>query len=134
MQTLKEFLAASEVGMRCREVDRNGSQELLMTAPWASRQYRCELHGTNGDRPVTTIVGSDEGPPELPDVLDEVAAEAAVVEAARCFEEWAVQMGFDSDSRRAERVYRAWCRRRSNLQKLLGEERFRQLLWRTERL
>jgi hypothetical protein len=70
----------------------------------------------------------------MPDVLDEVAAEAAVVETARCFEEWAVQMGFDPDSRHAERVYRAWRRRTSNLRTLLGNERYEQLLWRTERL
>ncbi len=133
-QTLEEFLTGSDVAMRCRKVDPNGSQLLLITAPWAPQQYRCELHGSNGDRPVTTIVGSDDGPPEMSDVLDEVAAEAAVVEAARCFEEWAAQMGFDPDSRGAERVYRAWRRRTSNLRKLLGDERYQQLLWGTERL
>jgi hypothetical protein len=134
VQTLEKFLTGSDVAMRCREVDPNSSRLQLMTAPWAAHQYRCELHGSNGDAPVTTIVGSDNGPPEMPDVLDEVAAEAAVVETARCFEEWAVQMGFDPDSRHAERVYRAWRRRTSNLRTLLGNERYEQLLWRTERL
>jgi hypothetical protein len=100
----------------------------------APHQYRCELHGSNGDRPVTTIVGSDDGPPEMSDVLDEVAAAAAVVETARCFEEWAIQMGFDPDSRHAERVYRSWRKRTSNLRKLLGDEHYEQLLWGTERL
>ncbi len=134
MQTLEEFLTRSDLAMRCREVDPDGRQLLLTTAPWAPHQYRCELHGSNGDRPVTTIVGSDDGPPEISDVLDEVAAEAAVVETARCFEEWAVLMGFDSDSRHAERVYRAWRHRTSNLRKLLGTERYERLLWGTERL
>jgi hypothetical protein len=134
VQTLEKFLTGSDIVMRCREVDPNSSQPLLMTAPWASHQYRCELHGANGDAPVTTIVGSDYGPPEMPDVLDEVAAGAAVVETARCFAEWAVQMGFDPDSRHAESVYRAWRRRTSNLRKLLGNKRYEQLLWRTERL
>jgi len=134
VQTLEEFLAGSDLGMRCREVDPDGGQPLLITAPWAPHQYRCELHGSNGDRPVTTIVGSDDGPPEMSDVLDEVAAEAAVVETARCFEEWAVNMGFDPDSRHAERVYRAWRHRTNNLRKLLGDARYEQLLWATERL
>jgi hypothetical protein len=134
MQTLEKFLAGNEVGMRCCEVDPNGDQRLLVTAPWASRQYRCELHATDGDRPIVTIVGSDDGPPQVSDVLDEVAAEAAVVETARCFEEWAVGMGFDPDSRYAERVYVTWRRRTSRLRRLFGDERYEQLLWRTERL
>lgn len=134
MQTLEKFLTGSDVSMRCREVDPNGSQRLLITAPWAPHQYRCELHSSNADRPVTTIVGSDNGPPEMPDVLDWVAAEAAVVETARDFEEWALQIGFDPDSRHAERVYRAWRRQTSNLRKLLGDEHYEQLLWTTERL
>jgi hypothetical protein len=134
VQTLEQFLTVSDLAMRCREVAPNGSQRLLITAPWAPHQYRCELHGSNGDRPVTTIVGSDDGPPEMSDVLDEVAAEAAVVETSRCFEEWAVLMGFDPDSRHAERVYRAWRHRTGNLRKLLGNERYEQLLWGTERL
>lgn len=134
VQTLEKFLTGSDLAMRCRKVDPNGSHRLLITAPWAPHQYRCELYGSNGDRPVTTIVGSDDGPPEMPDVLDEVAAEAAVVETARCFEEWAIQMGFDPDSRYAERVYRSWRKRTSNLRKLLGDEHYERLLWGTERL
>jgi hypothetical protein len=86
MQTLEKFLVGNEVVMRCREVSPNGNQRLLITAPWASHQYRRELHATEDDRTIiTTIVGSDEGPPEMPDVLDEVAAATAVVEKARCF-------------------------------------------------
>ena len=134
MQTLEKFVAGSELGMRSREVGLNGDQRLLITAPWALHQYRCQLYGTNGDRPMTTIVGTDDGPPDVRDVLDEVAAEAAVVEATSCFEEWALRMGFEADSRRAERVYRAWCRRAKNLRRLLGDVRYEQLLWQTERL
>lgn len=134
MQKLAKFLTDSELGMRCREVDRSACRTLPVTSAWAAKQYRCELHGTNGDRPITTIIGSDNGPPELLEVVDEVAAEAAVVDATGCFEAWAAEMGFDSDSRRAERVYRAWRRKAIGLRKLLGDEQYQQLLWRTERL
>jgi hypothetical protein len=134
MQTLEQFLAGNELAMRCREVNPSGGQRLLITAPWAAHQYRCELRATDGDRAITTIVGSDDGPPEMSDVMDEVAAAAAVVETARCFEEWAAQMGFDPDSRHAERVYGSWRRRTSSLRRFFGDERYEQLLWRTERL
>jgi hypothetical protein len=134
MQTLEMFLADSRVGMRCQQVEPNGDHRLLITERWATSQYRCELHGTNGDRPVTAIVGSDNGPPPITEVVDAIAAEAAVVESAGCFDAWARAMGFDPDDRYGKRVYRAWRQNPGSLRKILGEERYKLLLWETERL
>jgi hypothetical protein len=134
MHTLEKFLVGSEIRMRCREVALTGDEGSLITEPWAGRHYRCELYGTNGDRPVRTIMASDNGPPEVADVVDAVAAEAAVLEETGSFEEWALQMGFDSDSRHGERVYRTVRRQARLLRALLGDEAYRTLLWETERL
>jgi hypothetical protein len=134
MQTLEKFLNGSDVALRCREVTLNGNHASVITEPWAAQQYQCELHGANGDRPVKAIIGSDNGTPELPDVLDGLAAEAAVVDQARRYEQWAVQMGFDPDSRHGERVYRAARRQAKLLRELLGDHVYEQLLWQTERL
>lgn len=134
MQTLEKFLAGSDLGIRCRKVNPNGDRRLLIAEPWATTQYRCELHGSNGDRPIRTIVGSDNGPPDMEEVLDAIAAQAAVVEEVRSFEEWAVRMGFDPDSRFGERIYRAWRRQADALRALIGEESYQRLLWETERL
>jgi hypothetical protein len=134
MQTLERFLEASGVAMRCRQVPVHKDRTPLLEESWARRRYFCELYGSGGDRPVTTIIGSDNGPPEITDVLDAVAAEAAVVEEAGGYERWAVEMGFDPDSRRGERIYRSIRRQATALRRLLGEERFEQLLWDTERL
>jgi uncharacterized protein YbcI len=41
----------------------------LVPTPWA-KQYRCELYGSNGDRPITTIVGSDNRPPVEKTIMD----------------------------------------------------------------
>jgi hypothetical protein len=120
--------------MRCHEINANNGPRFAFPEPWAARHYRCELYGSNGDPPLATTVGSDNGPPEMPDVLDAVAADAAVVEEAGRFEAWAAQMGFDPDSRSGERVYRRTRRQAGLLRRLLGEESYEALLWQTERL
>src|SRR5438105_7982613 len=131
MQTLKKFLASSQLGMRCREIEgsHGNGRQVAFPEPWAARHFRCELYGSNGDRPLVTTIGSDDGPPELPDVLDTVAAESEDVEEAGHFEQWAARIGFDSDSRAAERVYRETRRQAMLLRRLLGEETYRALLW-----
>jgi hypothetical protein len=43
-------------------------------------------------------------------------------------------MGYDPDSRRAERAYRAERRQGKLLRGLLGEKGYRRLLWETKRL
>jgi hypothetical protein len=134
MQTLEKFLVGSDVWMSCRELPSNGGHEGAIAEPWAPRHYVCELRGSNGDRPVRRVIGSDDGPPDLVDVLDILAAEAAVVEDSGDFEGWAAQMGYSPDSRRAERTYRAELRNSKLLRGLLGEDGYRRLLWETMRL
>jgi hypothetical protein len=126
-QRLETFLAGTDISLRRRELT-------LIADPWRTKQYLCELHGTNGDEPITGIVGSDDGPPQLPEVLDIVAAEAATIEETRRFEEWATRMGYDPGSRYVEREYRTERRRAKLLRQMLGDEAYEKLLWLTERL
>jgi hypothetical protein len=72
--------------------------------------------------------------PRLIDVLDSIASDAAGVEDARDFETWASDYGYDPDSRKAERIYRACQRETTRLKKFLGDEAYNTLLWETERL
>jgi hypothetical protein len=134
MQTLEEFLESNDVAMRCREVAIDGDRTSLIPEPWAPHRYSCELHRSSGVRPVTATIGSDNGAPEMREVLDTVAAEAAVVDEAQSYEQWSVQMGFDPDSRRGELIYRTARRQARHLRQLLGEEQYARLLWQTERL
>jgi len=134
MQTVERFLDTSQVHIRCHEVVPCDDHGFLIIPPEAAKHYECELHGTNGHRPVTTIIAADSGPPDLAEVLDALAAQAAVIEETSCYEEWAAQMGFDPDSRRGERVYRSERRQAKLLRELLGDEGYRTLLWEIERL
>jgi hypothetical protein len=133
MQTLERFIGGYEIRMGCREVTLSGDG-FLIADPRAAKQYLCELHDPNGDRRVTTIVASDNWPPEVDDVLDTLAAAAAVVEESGCYEDWAEQMGFDPDSHHGRRAYRIECRQAWLLRGLLGSVAYRKLLWETERL
>jgi hypothetical protein len=134
MQTIEKFLVATAICLRCREVTGQGDQGFLIAERRAAKQYLCELHGSRGDPPVRKMMGSDNGPPNMADVVDTVAAEAAVVEETRCYEAWAERMGFDPDSRRGEQIYRTERRQARVLRALLGGEGYRKLLWETERL
>ncbi len=73
-------------------------------------------------------------PPNAVDVLDCLASDAAGVENARSFEYWAGDYGYDTDSRKAYRIYLACEREVKNLERLLGSEAYQELLWNTERL
>jgi len=134
MQTLDMFLTRSEIRMRRREATLNGDHGFLIAEPCATKLFLCELRGSNGHPPVTTMMASDDGPPDLADVLDTVAAEAAVVEETGCYETWAECMGFDADCYCGRQIYRTERRQARRLRALLGDEGYRKLLWETERL
>ena len=73
--------------------------------------------------------------PELVDVLDCLAGDSATVENCRTFEDWAGELGYDEDSRSAERTYRICEKQSKDLRFLLGSrETFEVLLYEIERL
>jgi hypothetical protein len=71
--------------------------------------------------------------PDLESVLDCLASDASSVEGAT-FEDWAPDMGLDTDSRRAERTYRIIIEQANQLRALVGTPNWDSLLYDTERL
>jgi hypothetical protein len=67
--------------------------------------------------------------PQLDDVLSCLASDAAGIENARSFEEWASEYGFDEDSRKAEKIFKACQKSAARLRRLLGNEAYNELLW-----
>jgi hypothetical protein len=59
--------------------------------------------------------------PTAREVLSCLIDDAASAEYARSFEEWADELGFDPDSRKAERTYRAVERQSAQLRRFLGD-------------
>lgn len=70
--------------------------------------------------------------PEAAGVLYCLASDAGGVQNSRGFEDWAADLGYDADSRKAEAIYRACCDMALALQRWLGLEKYAQLLACTE--
>lgn len=92
--------------------------------------WRVTLHC--GRRKMTTYysMGSGHGgrEPTAQEVIDCIAQDGASVENAEGFEEWARDIGYDTDSRRAHRTYVICKRQTERLQKFLGAERYTELM------
>ena len=65
--------------------------------------------------------------PDLCDVLASLALDASVLDAAS-FEDWAADLGYDTDSRKAEVIYRECLKTALRLRSSLGEAALSELL------
>lgn len=74
-------------------------------------------------------------PPTVEDVLDCLAQDAAGIENSRSFDDWCGEYGYDSDSRKAEKTYRACKEQHEQLRRFIcSPASFNELLFNTERL
>ena len=74
------------------------------------------------------------GEPTAADVLNCLASDSSSVENARSFEDWASDLGFDPDSRKAEKIFKVCEKQAERLKKFLGEDLYKILLWDVEGL
>ena len=127
--TLADFLARFGVQMQCR----SGPPNPFMPDR-SMHHYRCTLKGPRGKMTIPFSTGSawtrDPGPK---DVLDALASDAVGYENTQGFEEWASEYGFDLDSRKAQRIYRATERQSKALKRIMGDDAYKELLWKTDR-
>jgi len=131
---LRRFIDRENLRMSCEWADRNPH---MADDDWSrsASHYRCTIR--QGRKSMVTYFSM--GPahttePELRDVLDCLASDAAGYENARSFGEWAEEYGYDPDSRKAERTYRTIARQATRLRAFLGDSAYDTLLWHTERL
>ncbi len=131
MQTLRAFLRLHPVSMTVDWADENPN---MADMPQGSSHWRCVLR--HDRRQLTTYFSM--GPahshqPTVREVLDCLASDASCVENARDFEEFARELGYDTDSRKAERIYNVCRKQSARLARLLGRDTYHSLLWNTER-
>lgn len=87
-------------------------------------------------RQLTVLFSQGEGicrEPEAVDVLNCLVSDAQTIENARSFEEWASELGFETDSRKAERSYKQCVAQTEKLERFLGDD-YEHALYRTEGL
>ena len=132
-----------------------GSNPNMDDMPEGSTHWRCELRrslpdvwqpGARGPtaprvvrlrRTLTTYFSM--GPahckePTTEDLLDCLASDACTIENAPTFEEFARDLGYDEDSRKAERIFKVCQKQTEKLRQFLGDDTFALLVFDTERL
>jgi len=66
--------------------------------------------------------------PTAADVLECLRSDASSVDSARDFEDWARDLGYDTDSRKAESTYRACLKVAARLRRFLGADAYAELM------
>lgn len=110
------------------QIQRQGRGAYLGTCPFSKRVQAAIIEDN------TIFVSIAAVGPAPWDLLDSLANDAVGVENARSFEEWASDYGYDSDSRKAEKIYNACVDIRRKLRDFLGIKDYETLLFDCERL
>jgi hypothetical protein len=111
--------AATRLGVTAtsRPVDRNPLMDGDMN------HWRVTLRYEGRRMVVTFSMGlALEGPPSADQVLEALLLDASGIESARDFADWCSEYGYDTDSRKAERIYKACQRQAERLRYLLSDD------------
>ena len=147
--SLAEFIAEQGISFRCERID--ARPDSLMED--SARHFRCRIISHRGitrsaDTGMEYLTPStpthqftvyfSQGSahtedPTLNDVLDCLAQDSAGYENAHSLEDWCSEYGYDTDSRKAEKTYKAVKRQAEQLKRILGMDAYEQLLWNIER-
>lgn len=90
---------------------------------WEHFAYELRLHydGRTMDTPWKQGVGITDAP-NAQDVAEAMFSDASTVTNCETFEEWAGDLGYDADSRKAEAIYKAVQDQTEKLRELLGDD------------
>ena len=142
--SLDRFIQNKNLTMRVERTNRNPYTD---DTDWhGARHFKCIIERHNdhdlagGFGPRSQFVtffsqgSAHTNDPTIADVLDCLASDSAGYENARSFEEWCGEYGYDTDSRRAERIYNTIAEQSKQLRHFLGDAAFQSLLFKIERL
>ncbi len=128
---IAEFIRSAGITLRAERTDHNSS----MADSRDMDHWRVTLRAGRSRMTLTFSkgYGHNGAEPTTAEVLDCLASDAATWENAQTFEDWCSEFGFDTDSRKAERIFKTVERQAARLKALLGESAYDTLLWHTER-
>lgn len=119
---LTAFCAANHLSARAIRSTGNPSRE---ADDWARTANHWRVTLTHPEQGHFTLYFSQGAalvnPPTVDAVLECLLLDATSVENTRTFEEWAAEYGYDSDSRRAHRIWLATWRQTRLLRAWLGD-------------
>ena len=151
--SIEQFISANQISMTADRVDANPNmQDSRDMDHWKVTLVRLVLregydtfHGYKGKlgphqyrkERLTTYFskgyGHNGAKPTAEEVLDCLASDAGTVENTPDFEDFCSEFGYDSDSRKAEKTWKAIQHSASRLRNFLGDDLFDRLVWHTER-
>lgn len=130
-KTLADFIGAHRI--TCGSTPTTSNPNIDPDGP-PMDHWRCELQRAGRRWTVYFSVGKGHkgAPPTCADVLDCLASDSCGVDQS--FEDWAADLGYDTDSRKAERTFRICQEQARKLKAILGPDAYQELLYETERL
>lgn len=117
-ETLEIFCKRHKIKCSSQRVAENPNME----PTWSANHYKCTLRawGRQMTVPFSMGLGHTREPNAL-DVLYCLVSDASSLHNARDFEDWASEFGYDTDSRKAEKLYKTIKLQAKKLNKFLGE-------------
>lgn len=131
MQELTKFIRDKQITMRARRVAKN---PYMADDSHTTRHFLCTFRRPDHCQ-ISVHFSQGSGwstDPTVEDVLDCLASDSATIDNARNFEDWCGELGFDTDSRKAEKSYKACQRQDDKLRAFMGAD-FQTLLYEVER-
>ena len=135
MATIKEFVSENRIAIERVKVFSNPNMD---DGGYKMNHWQVKLGKLthpNDEMIVHFSMGlAHKKPPTTVDVLDCLASDAASIENAGSFEEWASEYGYDPDSRKALRTFEVCSEQARALRKFLGHAAYKTLLFEVEHL
>lgn len=130
MQTMKDFVRKNKITIDSVIVGENPNFDA--DPKWQEYHYKSTLKYKKKQMTIYFSMGIGLGyEPKVEEVLNCLASDSSSVENED-FENWCRNLGYDTDSRKAEKIYKICQKQAEKLEKFLGEELYKELLWNTE--
>ena len=127
IQTIPLFIAANKITAAVKRIPARAGD----TSDWSRDATHWEVVILHGNRSFTTQYSqgsAHKGRPDLASVLECLQSDISSVVNAKDFEDWASDLGYDTDSRKAEAIYRACTEIGLDVQRLLGAALYAEFL------
>jgi hypothetical protein len=94
----------------------------------SAHPYTCTLMYNNKQMTIPFFMGSAHtSEPKKTDVIPCLLSDYSIVKSSRHFEDFCDNLGYDSDSRKAEKIYNDTKRQAEKFENMFGEEGIQQL-------
>ncbi len=132
--SIEQFVKDNRISMIAEWVDRNPNMDARDMDHWKVQfTRRSEGRAVRMTTYFSMGYGHNGKEPNVADVLDCLASDSSSADQSD-FESWCGDLGYDQDSRKAEKTYKACQHAAQRLKNFLGADLYEQLLYSTERM